>query len=131
MARFSPDGQWIVYVTPDAGTNRLFATSTVHGGKLQLTTSSAWAPRWRRDGRAIYFFTGTHVAVELPVTPGSETLQTGKPVELFKLGSSGVSFWNSTFDALPDGKQFLAINLGDVENASGTLVLNWTSKVKK
>ena len=51
--------------------------------------------------------------------------------ELFKTSSRGTSFWSSTFDAVRDGKEFLAISLGAEEDVPGTLVLNWTAKVRK
>ncbi|MFL6300740.1 MAG: hypothetical protein ACJ71N_09065, partial [Terriglobales bacterium] len=102
-----------------------------HGGKKQLITTSGWAPRWRSDSKAIYYITQGHKVMELPVTVTSTSLEVGRPVELFKTTNRGTSFWSSTFDATPDGKQFLLINMGEESDLPGTLVLNWTAKLKK
>jgi eukaryotic-like serine/threonine-protein kinase len=130
-ARFSPDGRWIVYVAVDSGLNQLFATSLEHGGKKQLVTTSGWGPRWRSDSKAIYYTTQGHVVMELPVTSTPTSLEVGKPVELFKTINRGSSFWTSTVDATPDGKQFAVISMGEEADLPGTLVLNWTAKLKK
>jgi len=50
---------------------------------------------------------------------------------LFKTTNRGSSFWSSAVDATPDGKQFLLINMGEEADLPGTLVLNWTAKLKK
>jgi eukaryotic-like serine/threonine-protein kinase len=130
-ARFSPDGRWVAYVSVDSGLNQLFVTSLEHGGKKQLVTTSGWGPRWSTDGKAIYYTTQGHVIMELPVTSTPTSLEVGKPVELFKTTNRGSSFWSSTVDATPDGKQFLVINMGEEADLPGTLVLNWTAKLRK
>jgi serine/threonine protein kinase len=131
MARFSPDGRWILYSAVDSGMNQLFVTSLEHGGKKQVVTTSGWGPRWRSDGKAIYYITQGHEVMELPVTATATSLDVGNPVELFRTTNRGTSFWSTTFDASPDGKQFLLINMGEESDLPGTLVLNWTAKLRK
>jgi hypothetical protein len=111
--------------------NQLFVTSLEHGGKKQVVTTSGWGPRWRSDGKAIYYITQGHEVMELPVTATATSLDVGNPVELFRTTNRGTSFWSTTFDASPDGKQFLLINMGEESDLPGTLVLNWTAKLRK
>src|SRR5262249_1127792 len=77
MARYSPDDQWIVYTMADSGKNQLFVTSTVRGGKKQLTTTGAWGPRWRSDGKAIYYLDDNKAVFELPITVTPQSLDAG------------------------------------------------------
>jgi len=60
--RFSPDGQWICYMTQqpsNPGVSVLNVLSTSSGASVHLTDERLWSdkPRWSPDGKTIYFIT--------------------------------------------------------------------------
>jgi Tol biopolymer transport system component len=105
-ARFSADGQWILYTSNESGKNeisvRSFDTATgALGDAITMTTGGGRTPLWRRDGNEIFYLTpdGMVMAVEVNAT---KPFQAGVPKPLFQ-APSGVLFW----DVSADGKRFL------------------------
>ena len=56
-ARVSPDGRWIAYSTNDSGMYQIVVQSfpDPNGGKWQITAQGGVEPKWRRDGRELYY----------------------------------------------------------------------------
>lgn len=58
-ARFSPDGKWVAYRSNESGRSEVYiAPFPGPGGKRQVSISGGTAPRWRRDGKEIFYVTG-------------------------------------------------------------------------
>jgi WD40-like Beta Propeller Repeat len=64
QAQFSPDGQWVAYVSNESGPDEVFVVpSTVDretgvaraGASLQVSKGGGRAPRWRHDGRRLFY----------------------------------------------------------------------------
>ena len=55
-ARISPDGHWVVYVSNESGRDEVYvAAFPGPGGKRQVSSSGGVIPRWRADGKEIFF----------------------------------------------------------------------------
>ncbi len=55
-ARFSPDGQWIAYMTNESGRWDVFVRpSSGAGTRVQVSTDGGAWPSWSIDGRTLYF----------------------------------------------------------------------------
>ena len=82
-------------------------------------------PRWRRDGRELYYIDGRNRVVAVTVVPG-ERLNPSQPKVLFEAGAT------NEFDVTADGQRFL-INApaGATGQAPFNVILNWTSTLKK
>src|SRR5262249_23977422 len=85
--RFSPDGRWVAYQTDDSGKNEIvvqsFPNPTV---KLQVSTGGGVAPRWRFDGKELYFVAPDNklmAATRRSSTPG---IDFDSPIPLFQMG---------------------------------------------
>jgi Tol biopolymer transport system component len=133
-ARFSPDGRWIAYLSDESGVVELYArsfTPAAGGGQpaigLRVPVSSRGAsmPRWRGDGRELFFVAPNgdlmSVAItEVAASASPATLQVGRPVRLFPAPSP------TNWDAAPDGQRFLfAMPVGPQAMAPFTVVVNW------
>jgi eukaryotic-like serine/threonine-protein kinase len=106
MARFSPDGRWIIYSSNESGKNEIsvrpFDSATGSAGDPVVVTSGGGrTPLWRGDGKEIFYIggDGTMMAMEVNTRNG---FQTGVPKSLFAI-PAGATFW----DAAPDGSRFL------------------------
>ena len=63
-ARFSPDGQWLAYVSDETGRDEIFIRpidST--GGRKRLSSEGGIGPMWAPDGRELFFMRGDQLAV--------------------------------------------------------------------
>jgi Tol biopolymer transport system component len=128
-AYFSPDGRWIVYSSDESSKREVYVQSFPAGaGKVQVSTGGGDRPRWRHDGKELYYVgpRGTLMAVE--VKPGA-SLQVGVPKLLFEAGL--VSFLHR-YDVARGGDRF--VMAAPVEGAAAEpirVILNWTLGLKK
>ncbi len=54
--QFSPDGKWVAYVSDESGKNEIYVqTFPGSGGKWQVSTKGGSQPRWRQDGKELFF----------------------------------------------------------------------------
>ena len=59
-ARFSPDGRWLAYTSNESGRGEVYVTSFPgREGKWQVSSGGGSGPRWRRDGRELFFVAPT------------------------------------------------------------------------
>lgn len=125
-AQFSPDGNWVAYQSNESGSNEIYVGPFPGpGGKRQISKAGGVAPRWRPDGRELYYLApGTHLmAAEVEAKGGAFEV---KRVEaLFGMPTS-------IYDVSADGRQFLVASPPEGD-AGGTLtvVQNWLAGVKK
>src|SRR6266700_4163315 len=84
MARVSPDSHWIAYATNDSGMYQIVVQSfpDPNGGKWQITAQGGVEPKWRHDGRELYYLALDGKLMSVPVK-GDRTFQAGTPRPLF------------------------------------------------
>src|SRR5262249_7707100 len=83
--QFSPDGRWIAYQSNESGRAEIYVQElSGAGGKWQISVSGGQLPRWRADGKEIFFqgLDQTLMAVDVHT---SETFQAGVPSALFRI----------------------------------------------
>jgi Tol biopolymer transport system component len=69
--RFSPDGRWIAFESDESGNSEIYVALTDGGGeKRRLSPGGGRLPRWRGDGKELYYVAPGNLAMVLPVTPG-------------------------------------------------------------
>ena len=97
----------------------------------QVSVASGFQPRWRRDGKEIFFVTAAQKLMTAPISAQGGTVEVGTVTPLFDLHPHNQS--QSFYDVSVDGKQFL-VNEEDEAAAetsrSITLVINWPALVK-
>jgi Tol biopolymer transport system component len=107
--QISPDGKWVAYESTETGDWEIFITTfPTAAGKLQVSRAGGKQPRWRADGKEIYYIDPSGVLIAVPVTtdPG---LSTGTATPLFPSYSrpyiSSTDLF--TYDVSRDGSRFL------------------------
>jgi dipeptidyl aminopeptidase/acylaminoacyl peptidase/predicted Ser/Thr protein kinase len=124
-AQLSRDGRWMVYMGRDSGRPEVYLQAyPPTERRWQVSTAGGVRPRWRADGREVFFvnLSGDLVAVDIQAGP-SPTI--GAAHTLFHLGAF------EDWDAAPDGQRFLFVQrIEDQYLAPITVVLNWTRLVE-
>jgi Tol biopolymer transport system component len=135
-ARFSPDGHWVAYASLETGDPQVYVQSFPPGaGKWPVSTGGGNDPRWRSDGREL-FYTTSGALWSVEVTSASPSALTmGVPQKLFDANGLATGPLRSGYDVTPDGQRFL-LNLGTTNMNSGIrnqpirVVVNWTTPGK-
>jgi len=132
MAVFSPDGKWIAYVSDESGRPDVYVqTFPVSTAKWRVSTAGGSQPRWRRDGREIFYVGPDHRLMAVPVKAGA-SFEAGVPAPLFELGTSFGTGFRYQYDVTSDGQRFFVIRAAETKEAHPiTVVLNWTASLKK
>jgi hypothetical protein len=105
-ATMSPDGKWIAFQSDESGQPEIYvAPFPATGAKWTVSQNGGINPRWRGDGRELFFIRPLdQTVIAVPVALGA-TPEIGKPVPLFALrGSSGGVPW----DVSADGQRIVA-----------------------
>jgi dipeptidyl aminopeptidase/acylaminoacyl peptidase len=55
LASFSPDGRWIAYVSDESGQHEVYVRGVDQTRRYRISTGGGIQPRWRRDGRELFF----------------------------------------------------------------------------
>ncbi len=126
----SPDGKWLAYSNNETGTFQVYMTVFPGGGpRWQVSTEGGHNPRWRRDGKEL-FFNNIDRTMAVDVGLGATSPKFGTPRLLFQ--AEPVSGPFGPFDVSADGKRFLVnATSAHVTDAPLTLVANWTVGLKK
>jgi hypothetical protein len=82
-------------------------------------------PRWRRDGKELYYIAPGGFVMALPVTLGSP-LEAGAPVPLFRVDSE-----IENYDAAADGSRFLVSTPEKGRESPIRVILNWPAALEK
>jgi Tol biopolymer transport system component len=128
-SRFSPDGRWIAYGSDESGKFEVYVRPFPGpGGRWQVSTSGGSNPRWRGDGKELYYLSLDNTIMAVPVSAGT-AFQAGAPRVLFPVHPNPNPF-GSVYDVSPDGKRFL------VDSVSGstpplTLLVHWPAASEK
>ena len=126
--QFSPDGRWLAYTSDESGQTEVYVRPFPGPGQKRLVSSEGGTePRWRRDGREIFYRRGEAVmAVDVTQSP---ELSFSIPKLLFKGPYPSEQQW-SNWDALPDGQHFVMVQDHAQPRTALTLVQNWLVELR-
>jgi eukaryotic-like serine/threonine-protein kinase len=132
--QFSPDGKWAAYASNESGKWEIYVSSfpDTHG-KWQVSNGGGDQPRWRGDGKELFYMALNGKIMAVPVTEGAD-FSSGTPVALFQ-GNQRTLIATSellAYDVSQDGQRFLInthVNSGEVQPMS--VELNWDVELKK
>jgi serine/threonine protein kinase len=125
-ARYSPDGQWIAFVSEESGRPEVYVVpASGQGGMRRVSASGGSLPRWRRDGKELFYLAvnGDLLAVPTRTAGGFEA---GSPSVLFAADPPP-----DDYDVAPDGRRFLFQERALERDVPLTVVINWNSELRK
>ena len=137
---FSPDGQWVAYLSDESGHDEIYvrrfspdsteaATGADTGGKWQVSYGGGEWPQWSKDGKELYYLTPDNKVMVVAVS-ANPVFQAGAAKLLFQAPpqASGGTFGDYTVD----GKRFLFLAPAQqTGQAPFNVVLNWQEGLKK
>jgi len=133
-AQFSPDGRWIAYASNETGNLEIYVSPFPAGaGKWQVSGAGGEEPRWRKDGKELFYLSPEGRMMAVAVKTGA-SFEAGAPVTLFQAHrrqthSSGAVF---SYDVTGDGERFVIITKADEPAAAPlSVVLNWAAEMEK
>jgi Tol biopolymer transport system component len=131
--RFSPNGRWIAYNSNESGTSQVYVRPfPASGGQWMVSTNGGAQPRWRGDGKELFYFSAERKLMAVEVKEDGNTFTAGTPKPLFEMRTVAFFIGASLYDVTRDGQRFLLITPGEESSPSPlTVVLNWTAGLKK
>ena len=124
-ASYSHDGKWIASVGPPAWA--LTVRPTTGNGRVPISDGSGGQPRWRGDGKEIFYIAPDKKLMAVQLALKNETLEPGPPKALFQTRIVRPSFVLFQYDVTADGQRFLINSLPREDAAAPlTLLSNWT-----
>jgi hypothetical protein len=127
---FSPDGRLVAYTSNESGRFEVYVETVPRSDrKWSVSTNGGYEPRWRADGREIYYLSADRTLMAVSVGAGPSF---GIPEPLFQTHvPSGVTGMRTHFVPSHDGQRFLVNIATDAMPSPITVVLNWITTVKK
>jgi eukaryotic-like serine/threonine-protein kinase len=129
--QISPDGKWVAYASDESGNWEIYVTMFPGAvGKWQISRGGGTEPRWRGDGKEIFYLGPTGMLTAVSINPEG-TFSTGAPTSLFQFhGRAAISSTDVySYDVTKDGKRFLVNRYVKPERITPlTIVLNGQQK---
>ena len=126
---FSPDGQWLAYVSDESGRSEVYVTSYPAGrDRTLISLDGGEEPVWSRSSNEVYYRNGQRwMTVTTSFRP---TFDASRPRLLFEgnyLNVPGLSY-----DVTADGRRFVLIRgLDTPPTREIHVVLNWFEELKR
>jgi Tol biopolymer transport system component len=127
----SPDGRWLAYVSRESGQDEVYIEPfRREGDRVRVSVSGGGQPKWRGDGREIFFTTPANRLLAVEVRAAGERLDVSLPTELFEIqGLQGSGF--DDYAPSGDGQRFLVkVPLEQDRKPLLHVVTNWVSLVR-
>jgi Tol biopolymer transport system component len=130
-ARFSPDGQWLAYVSDETGRDEVFIRPIgTRGGRKQLSSEGGTGPAWSANGRQLFFVNGDQLAA---VTLDGQGNPIGRDRVLFsapRFEDLQIDLENPLYNVMPDGEHFIFLLEQSSAPTRYNIVLNWFEELK-
>jgi Tol biopolymer transport system component/tRNA A-37 threonylcarbamoyl transferase component Bud32 len=129
--QLSPDGRWIAYVSRESGGGEVYIEPFRRDGdRVRVSPAGGGQPKWRADGREIFFATLSGHLQVVQVRSTGERLDVSLPADLFEIHGFGGA---EVDDYAPsaDGQRFLVkVPVEQARKPQLHVVTNWTSLLK-
>jgi Tol biopolymer transport system component len=137
--RFSPDGLWVAYASDESGRWEVYVRrADGRGERILLSTNGGFEPRWRRDGKEIFYITPDQRVMAVTVAT-SGSLQASTPQAMLTAQPDAIrtalavpSGYRKTYTVTGDGQRFLVNVLAREQNTQTiTALLNWPALLRR
>jgi dipeptidyl aminopeptidase/acylaminoacyl peptidase len=125
-ARFSPDAKWIAYTSDESGRFEVYLQPLASGGKIRVSMAGGAFPRWRSDGRELYYMAPDASLMAADVHWSQGVPKIGAAQTLFMTDHPDRSYAGTDYVPSIDGQRFL-VTMPPAPTSPPALVitLNW------
>ncbi len=129
--QFSPDGKWVAYTSVESARSEIYVQPFQGPGtRLPVSINGGAQPRWRSDGKELFFIALDERLMAVPISLPSHggPLEAGAPIPLFatRVGGAVQAASRTQYVVSPDGSRFLMSTVLEGPATSPiTLILNW------
>jgi Tol biopolymer transport system component len=132
QGQLSPDGRWLAYISDESNPTQVYVQSfPPSGGKWQISSGGGSQPRWRRDGKELYYIAPDRKLMAVAVKTGA-AFEALVPAALFQTQIASTLTTGHDYAVSADGKRFLII--GTLEKPEQpepmTVLVNWMAGLK-
>jgi Tol biopolymer transport system component len=133
--QFSPDGQWIAYVSRESGREEVFlAPRNGPGPRQQVSVDGGGQPRWSRDGKEIFFISLGRDLMAASVRITGTTAEIPPPKPLFNSKDFQLG-WDlrvrTTYEVASDGRFLFAVPVEAPDARPIVAVVDWKAGLPK
>ena len=130
--RFSPDSRWIAYTSNESGQNEIYLrTVSPSNGRWQVSTAGGRGPRWRRDGKELYYLSPDNKIMVAAISSNSASVEVSDVHPLLEVPLL-VQLVFPGYDVSADGSRFLVNVQSETQNQTPlSLTVNWDAALKK
>jgi hypothetical protein len=115
-------------VSDESGSPQVYVQAfPTQSGKVPISTAGGTQPRWRRDGKELFYLALDRKLMTVPVTAGT-TFQVGNPRPLFQTTLDPNGF-RQMYEVSADGNRFLLNTLLESAAQPLTVVFNWPALI--
>jgi Tol biopolymer transport system component len=136
--QLSADSRWMAYVSDESGERQVYVRPFPSAeGVWRISTRGGDQPRWRGDGKELFYVAADGKMMAVPIKTGSgpkASLEPGTPVPLFDSHILAIASTNTVFqyDVTSNGMRFLINTVNGTQASSPfTVLVNWSAGPKK
>jgi Tol biopolymer transport system component len=120
----------LAYVSEETGEHELYLMPfPSQTGKWQVSAAGGNQPRWRKDGREIYYIAPDGKMMAASVELSANNAKVSAPVALFQTRIVNVSHAYTQYDVTGDGQRFLINSRFDPGAEPIFVYANWPADV--
>ncbi len=137
QGQFSPGPEgaprWIAYSSNSSSLHQVYVQAfPKSGGKFQVSINGGIRPRWRRDGKELFYMTLDRRLMAVEVKTTGTTFEAGRPRELFQTRAVTLSAESPVYDVTADGQRFLINTALEAEGPPAmTVWMNWAPAARE
>jgi Tol biopolymer transport system component len=132
FAKISPDGRWLAYSSNESGSQQVYVRPFDRDtGRRQISTTGGSHPRWRSDGKELFYLADNTRVMSVQVTSG-DSFTVSAPSELPVQTERDTVGGRYTYDVTDNGTRFLVIRSTGAELPPAvTVISNWPSVLSR
>jgi Tol biopolymer transport system component/DNA-binding winged helix-turn-helix (wHTH) protein len=131
-AQISPDGRWIAYTSDESGSWEVYVQSFPVAGRKQIvSTAGGIEPRWRHDGRELFYLATDRNLMSVDIKADADAIRSGRPQALFRAAVPSLNVFINWYAVTADGQRFVINTAAGKGNEQPiTVLVNWSAGLK-
>jgi eukaryotic-like serine/threonine-protein kinase len=106
LAVFSPDGNWVAYVSSQSGESELYVRRRTGGRAMRVSTTGGGQSAWSHDGRELLWIASGNRVMSAAIVLAGDEPRIGPPQELF----TEPRIWSHNLTIMRDGTILLMVH---------------------